>query len=146
MFIHLHMNKPKKTWFTQAVARLRIESGSCRIQRRSLNCEIRYDQILTRFDHVISQTAMLCNLITMHEFIPTTGANHNVQECKRCSHRHSEQNLPKQSVLWKYNTNAMYTRKMGPFSFVFFSRYSLTLNRQAYVHIASSRFLIIIFI
>jgi len=77
----------------------------------------------------------------MHGFILTTGTNHNVQECKRCSHRRSKQNLPKQAVLSKCNTNAMYTRKKGLFSFIFFSQHSLMLNRQAYVQIASSRIL-----
>jgi len=116
-FLRLHMNKPEETWLTRAVAKLRIEFGSCRIQRRSLNCEIRYDQLPTHFDHVISQTAMRCNLTTMHAFILTTGTNHNIQECKRCSHRRSKQNLPKQSVFSKYSTNVMHTRKKEPFSF-----------------------------
>lgn len=141
VFTHLHINKPVEAWLTWAVARLWIESGSCRTRRRSLNCEIRYDQLPTHLDHVISQTVMLSNLITMHGFILTTGTSHNVQECKRCSYRRSEQNLAKQSVLSKSNINATYMRKKGSFSFIFFSRYSLMVNRQAYAQIASSRFL-----
>lgn len=135
------MNKPEKTWLTWAVARLRIKSGSCRIRRRSLNCEIRYDQLPTHLVHVISQTTMFCNFITIHGFILTTGTSHYIQACKRCSHRCSKQYLPKQSVLSKSNINATYTRKKGSFSFIFFSRYSLMLNRQAFAQIASSRFL-----
>ena len=51
-FVHLHMNKPEETLLTRAVARLRIESRSCWIQRRSLNYEMRYDQLPTHFGSV----------------------------------------------------------------------------------------------